>query len=235
MNVKICGDDSLPVIVFLHGFTGSVNTWHEITSLLGKQFKTVSVDLIGHGQSAVPDEVHRYSMEELLLDLEVLFETLALDKFTLVGYSMGGRAALGYTLNYPQRVTSLILESASPGLLTEEERTKRREWDRILANRILKEGVKPFVDFWENIPLFDSQKMLTKEKQLVIRNERLRQNAIGLANSLLGMGTGSQPSYWNDLKKINCPVLLITGEFDKKFVNIAREMKNNIPLLEIKQ
>ena len=27
MNVKICGDDSLPVIVFLHGFTGSVNTW----------------------------------------------------------------------------------------------------------------------------------------------------------------------------------------------------------------
>lgn len=230
LHVKSFGSDSLPVIVFLHGFTGSAETWWPIIQSLKGRFKMVAVDLTGHGKSTKPTEPARYSMEEQTADLEMLFGKLGFNAFTLVGYSMGGRIALAYTLRYPERVTELILESASPGLRTEQERMERREADQKLSEKIMAEGILRFVNFWENIPLFKSQKRLSMEQRNSIRQERLAQEATGLANSLLGVGTGSQPSYWEELSTITMPVLLITGEIDMKFGNIAREMEKYLQM-----
>lgn len=224
VGVKSKGSSSLPVIVFLHGFTGSTATWTKVMDLLDGEHKTIAVDLTGHGKTAVPKEPSRYSMAEQIADLEALFENFKLTSFTLVGYSMGGRIALAYAHRFPERVSSLILESASPGIMDKSERLERREADEKLSARIIREGIPSFVNFWESISLFNSQKKLSTEVQSAVREERLSQSATGLANSLLGIGTGSQPSYWNQLYTINLPVLLITGESDRKFGNIAQEM-----------
>lgn len=229
INIQMSGQETLPVIVFLHGFTGSTATWHEVMAQLKGRFQLIAIDLTGHGKTSIPVEVSRYRMEEQLADLESVFTYLDLTDFTLVGYSMGGRVALAYTIEYPERVHSLILESASPGLKTAAERGTRKEADAKLAGRIETEGMEKFVDFWENIPLFESQKKLAWEQRQKVREERLRQNQVGLANSLKGIGTGSQPSYWDDLATINVPVLLLTGELDGKFVDISREMKEKMP------
>ncbi|GIW50403.1 MAG: hypothetical protein KatS3mg080_1014 [Anoxybacillus sp.] len=77
---------------------------------------------------------------------------------------MGGRRlALTFAVLYPQYVQTLILESSSPGLKTEEERMKRREEDERLAQFIEQHGVASFVDRWENIPLFSSLQRLPEE------------------------------------------------------------------------
>lgn len=230
IHVKEQGSNKLPVIVFLHGFTGTSTTWTEISALLEGKFKTVAVDLTGHGKTTIPSDPSRYSMAEQVADLEALFTEMNLTHFILVGYSMGGRIALAYTNRYRDRVTSLILESASPGLKTKVERDNRKQADALLANRIQREGIPAFVEFWEEIPLFATQKKMTLAKQEEVRKERLGQNAVGLGNSLLGIGTGSQPSYWTELSMVQVPVLLITGEIDKKFVFIAREMDEILPL-----
>ena len=230
IHVKIQGDHSLPTVVFLHGFTGTSSTWTEVSALLVEKFKVVAVDLTGHGKTTIPSDSSRYSMTEQIADLEALFTEMKLTKFILVGYSMGGRIALAYTNKYPERVTSLLLESASPGLKTEQERIERKEADALLAKRIQHEGIPAFVEFWAKIPLFASQKKMSFAKQAEVEKERLGQNAEGLANSLLGIGTGSQPSYWEALPSIQVPVLLITGESDKKFVYIAREMNEMLPI-----
>lgn len=168
-------------------------------------------------------------MEEQIEDLEALFEHMKLDSFYLVGYSMGGRISLAYTIKYPERVKALILESSSPGLSEERDREERIKADKLLANKIIDEGIASFVEKWEDIPLFATQKSLPIEKREAIRKERLRQSEIGLANSLLGGGTGSQKSYWEALFSIQNPVFLITGELDAKFVAIAREMRALAP------
>ncbi len=229
INVHSSGEDDLPVIVFLHGFTGAVSTWINVMDHLAGRFKMIAIDLTGHGKTSIPDENNRYSMEEQLKDLEALFEALNLTNFILVGYSMGGRIALGYTINNPKRVRTLILESASPGLKTKEEREVRRNTDELLAKRIETEGIQHFVEFWENIPLFESQKKMSFAKRQKVRDERLSQDTIGLANSLRGIGTGSQPSYWEALQEVKIPVLLLTGEIDEKFVGISREMNEIFP------
>jgi len=229
IHVSSHGDDSLPVIVFLHGFMGSTETWGKITGQLEGKYRTIAVDLTGHGKSAVQEDVARYAMEEQVADLEALFTEMELSRFVLVGYSMGGRIALAYTIKHPKRVATLVLESASPGLKVESERMARKEADWKLSEKIISEGVSSFIALWEELPLFATQKKLPVEIQNAVRKERLSQQPMGLANSLLGIGTGSQPSYWDALESIKLPVLLITGEIDAKFVNIAREMMKKFP------
>ncbi|MGI2326267.1 2-succinyl-6-hydroxy-2,4-cyclohexadiene-1-carboxylate synthase [Planococcus sp. YIM B11945] len=226
-HVEIVNETKKPTLVFLHGFTGSSKTWLPVIARL-QEFKIVLVDLIGHGQTDSPEQVEKYAMAQQLNDLEELFAQLELEQFMLVGYSMGGRTALAYACTYPERVEALVLESASPGLRTQEEQKQRRTNDAMLAERLLKDGVPAFVDFWENIELFDSQKHLPDSVKRAVREERLAQHPVGLANSLLGMGTGSQESYWGQLEDMRMPVLLVAGALDPKFMGIAKAMQERI-------
>jgi len=215
-------------VVFLHGFTGSTKTWNPIVEQFPETIRCIAVDLLGHGETDSPIEPSRYQIKEQFMDLHELFVSLHMTNFTLVGYSMGGRIALAFALEYPNMVNRLILESASPGLITHKEQQNRIIADEKLAKRIEIEGVESFIDFWQDIPLFQSQKKLTESKKQLIRQERLQQSSVGLANSLKGIGTGQQPSYWASLDQLKMPVLLITGELDQKFNLIAQQMKNSL-------
>ncbi|PLT32195.1 2-succinyl-6-hydroxy-2,4-cyclohexadiene-1-carboxylate synthase [Bacillus sp. V5-8f] len=215
-------------LLLLHGFTGNLKTWLPLVQILESKYRFIMVDLIGHGKTDSPEDYKRYSMEKAAKDLKNILETIDVKKTNVLGYSMGGRLALSFARSYPEYVERLILESASPGLRTEEERSIRQESDRKLAGRILEKGIADFIDYWESIPLFESQKNLPLQKKLEIRRQRLLNSETGLAGSLQGMGTGSQPSWWDQLQHIDFPVLLVTGELDQKFCNIADQMKNDI-------
>ncbi len=223
-HIEIWNDNSEHTLVALHGFTGSTATWHDLAQAL-PNVRVIAIDLIGHGQTAIPEDIQRFSMEEQLQDLEELFCQLHLEKFTLLGYSMGGRIALSYAIAHPGHIQQLILESASPGLRTAEERKERCERDEVLAQKIMTNGLQSFVHAWENIPLFATQHRLPRSVRETIRAERLSQKEEGLAGSLRGIGTGVQPSNWESLAQVEIPVLLITGSLDEKFCKIALEMK----------
>jgi 2-succinyl-6-hydroxy-2,4-cyclohexadiene-1-carboxylate synthase len=215
-------------LLLLHGFTGSVETWKPFVSRWPR-WQLVMVDIIGHGLTDSPDDVKRYEIECVAADLDAVLQHLGIKTTNVLGYSMGGRLALTFAILYPHRVKKLILESSSPGLKTVEERIERIKSDEALAMEIERYGVKRFIEKWENIPLFASQKRLPEKVQARIRAERLRNNEKGLANSLRGMGTGRQPSWWKRLPELTMPTLLICGELDEKFCRIASEMAQLIP------
>ncbi|MFD1739171.1 2-succinyl-6-hydroxy-2,4-cyclohexadiene-1-carboxylate synthase [Bacillus salitolerans] len=218
-----------PKLLFLHGFTGSKQNWKGIASNLSEHFTVITIDLIGHGETDSPLDSARYEMNAACLDLNLFLEKLDINTVQLVGYSMGGRLAIAFALSYPNRVSSLILESSSPGIERIEERNLRILSDEQLAEEIVEKGITEFVNKWENIPLFESQKLLPESIQAAIRAERLTNNPIGLAGSLKGMGTGKQPSYWDQLQEIKIPSLFICGEWDEKFCTIAEEMSVRVP------
>lgn len=232
VSYTISSPEASETVVFLHGFTGSMETWNPIIEQFPETIRCISVDLLGHGETDSPIDPSRYQIQQQLLDLHELFTSFQMTKFTLIGYSMGGRVACAYALEYPDMVYQLILESASPGLKTRKERQNRIVADNKLAKRIEIEGVESFIDFWQDIPLFHSQKKLSESKKHAIRHERIQQSARGLANSLRGVGTGQQPSYWSSIDQLKMPVLLITGELDQKFNLIAQQMENSMPYAE---
>lgn len=226
-HVEMAGD-GFPLML-LHGFTGDTTTWKPFCDRWGHHSKLIIPDLIGHGKTESPNDLKRYQIEAAATDLKQLLDHLNIDKVDLLGYSMGGRLALTFAILFPDRLRKLIIESASPGLEKEEERQLRRMKDGELANFINEKGIEKFVDYWEAIPLFSSMESLPQQIKDSIRNQRLSNCPQGLANSLFGMGTGSQPSWWGSpLEGLTCEVLLLTGEKDKKFCEIAKRMQKMI-------
>lgn len=219
--------------LLLHGFTGRGASWQGITPGLVASWRLILPDLLGHGASSAPESPIAYRMETAAAYLNSMLDQVAPGPVHLLGYSMGGRLALYYALAYPERVRSLVLESASPGLETEMERTARRAADEALAEKILSQGMEAFVKSWEALPLFASQSGLPVEVLHRQRQFRLANRPVGLAGSLRGMGTGAQPALWDRLGSLACPVLLLTGALDVKFLGISRRMSERIPDAEM--
>ena len=140
-----------------------------------------------------------------------------------------GRTALQLAVRHPQLVSALVLEGASPGLAAAQERAARVAADEALAERIERDGVEAFVDEWEALPLFATQVALPRERREAIRAGRLAGSAVGLANSLRGMGTGAQEPLHDRLAEVRAPVLMIAGALDEKFSEIARGMARSLP------
>ena len=222
LNVEVGGRG--PAIVLLHGFSGSARGWGEFGRLLEREFTTVAVDIVGHGSSDSPRAVEHYRMAQVADDLVKAVQLAGFERATWLGYSMGGRAALHIAAAHPEAVESLVVIGGSPGLATHDEREARVAADEALAERIERDGVPAFVDYWESIPLFDSQKRLPRAIQDSVRAGRLACNPQGLANSLRGMGTGAQEPLHERLSIFEFPVLLMAGAEDAKFAEIAREM-----------
>src|SRR5699024_11864907 len=85
-----------------------------------------------------------------------------------------------------------------------------------------------FVDFWENIAVFDTQKKLPAVVRQAIRDERTGQSIDGLTQSLRHRGTGKQPSWWGQLNAFKKPVLLFVGTGDEKCAKLNKKMENQL-------
>lgn len=217
-------------ILLVHGFTGSVRAWGvDILSHLARNNRVIAIDLLGHGASDTPSDPRRHALPEVVEDLISLLDSLEIERPAWIGYSMGGRVALAAAIERPERVGSLVLESSSPGLESKAERADRRSSDAALAERIVRGGIEDFVDYWSELPLFASQKRLPVKTREAIRERRLRSSPEGLAGCLAGLGTGSQPSYWDRLHEIRVRTLLISGGEDSKFTSIAVRMAQLVP------
>jgi len=220
-------------LALLHGFTGSAAGWDaHLDAFAESGLLVVALDMLGHGGSDVPADPTRYRFEHVRDDLLAALPALGAgpERTVLLGYSMGGRMALYTALGAPFR--GLILESASRGLATAEERAARRTSDEALAERIERDGIAPFVGEWERQPLFASQSALPDEARQALRRERLRNTPLGLANSLRGAGTGAQPPLHDALAALATPTLVLAGESDEKFARIAWQMAEQLPNAE---
>jgi len=224
-----------PTLVMLHGFTGSAAAWgRHLGALAAYGLRVIAFDLPGHGRSDAPADARRYAIERCQQDILAALRELGVSQgqAILLGYSMGGRIAL-YTA-FSGFFGALILESASPGLEDPAEREQRRVSDEALAASIEGEGVPPFIERWENLPLFASQSTLPPECREALHRQRLQNSATGLAQSLRGIGTGVQPSLYALLPTLHIPVLLIAGALDTKFTAIAQRMVQALPQSQLR-
>lgn len=212
-------------VVLLHGFTGSKESWRELREQLRPDRRVVSIDLPGHGGTRVGIDVENYSIEHAAaMVIRLLTEVLAVPRFSILGYSMGGRLALFIALNYGAHINRLVLESASPGIADCGDRAARRHADAELAAFAESAGIEAFVKRWESIPLFESMARMPAERIDRLRRERLGCRIEELARSLRGMGTGAQPWLGGELPALRMPILAIAGALDFKFTAIGEQI-----------
>lgn len=111
-HVRDQGDrDGIP-IVLIHGSMGSLHMWEGWVQALGQRARLITVDLPGHGLTGVwPRE--EYTIDAYADFVEVLVDALNLDRFVLVGHSMGGAVAWSFAATRPDRVSQLVLVDAA--------------------------------------------------------------------------------------------------------------------------
>jgi 2-succinyl-6-hydroxy-2,4-cyclohexadiene-1-carboxylate synthase len=217
-----------PPLVLLHGFTGCATGWTPQVAAFKHAFTCIAVDLPGHGDTDVPDDPARYQMAPTVADIVALLGQIGFTRATWLGYSMGGRVALGAGVLAPDAVAALVLEGATPGIADPAERAARVASDEALAARIERDGVASFVDYWECLPLFATQARLPEERRAALRRQRLANDPLGLANSLRGIGQGAQPSLLERLGEVCAPTLLLAGAEDAKFRDLAATMADRL-------
>lgn len=150
----------------------------------------------------------------------------------LVGYSMGGRLAAETMVRHPDLpLAGLVLESAGLGPADEAARAALAERNGEWAARLRREGVASFMDWWEALPLFASQRALPPEVRAAVRAERISRDAESLARSLEGWGAHHQAdeaetlSALAELTNRDVPVLYLAGALDEKYAAAAGRVR----------
>ena len=111
-------------IVLLHGYLESMLVWDEFISLLKDEMRVVVLDLPGHGVSMINGETH--TMEYLADCVGLTMEALGVEKYSVVGHSMGGYVALAMLDKYAKNLESITLLSSTTSADSQEKCDRRR-------------------------------------------------------------------------------------------------------------
>ena len=102
-------------LVFVHGFGNDAHIWDDAAPAVADYYRTVAIDLRGHGDSDRDPEC-RYDYDFHVADLEAVLAHLAIDRFVLVGHSLGGRIGTLFAGRHPDRMAGLVIVDSAPEL-----------------------------------------------------------------------------------------------------------------------
>ncbi|MET4693552.1 alpha/beta fold hydrolase [Endozoicomonas lisbonensis] len=199
-----------------------------------EDFYLVAVDLPGHakslnvglsgGSAELSDDNVSLSDDKafaLFSDLlDLTLHQLDLKRYSLLGYSLGGRLALLHSLSHSNKVEQLLLESCHPGLESEADRELRRQADKEWAERFRTEPLEQVLERWYHLPVFAD---LNSQQRKDLMEYRLGINKNGrlLGDILEYCSLSRQPACWGQMEDVSFPVHYFYGERDLKYTEIA--------------
>lgn len=205
-------------VIALHGFTGRGSDWNVLRERM-QGHAWLMPDLPGHGPNPVIPA-------DLSAHLDCVRRSLGFftEAPVLLGYSMGARIALHAALDRAADWSALVLIGGTPGLESPEDRAARIASDAALAHRIRHLPLSEFFTEWDSRPILLGKELLPEPHLSRSREARLKNTPAGLAASLDGVGAGVLTPLWDALPDIDLPTILVTGERDTKFRDIAARM-----------
>lgn len=217
-------------MIIMHGLYGTSDNWMSIAKVLAENFKVILPDHRNHGASPHDDVFSISSMTE---DLGELFETLKIESSIVVGHSLGGKVAMDFAANYPEKVEKLVIVDIAPRNYLKEEFQSRGNHEEIV-NYLLSVDLSKYKnrkDALEDIVKIDPTKrlmffMMKNIKRLQNGKLEWKINLKAIADNL----TTILNEYSVDLSKITCPTLFIKAEksdylTQNDFDFIAKKMK----------
>lgn len=198
-------------IVFLHGLGLNRNIWNPVISELSNEFRCISIDLPGHGQST--DIITDGRMSSYAAEVRKVIDHLALKNFILCGHSLGGQISIILSLQLSASVERLILvASAGIETFTPEEAAKlKAATQHIYRNPIAAEALK------HAFPMLSNEKL---ELLMFEHINQQQQNFTRFSNLICNSVSGmlDEPVF-NYLPHLTMPVHLIYGTNDTAIPN----------------
>lgn len=254
---QLWGNSELPPVVLLHGFMQSSTSWDSIACSLTNRFCVYGLDFIGHGLTEKSKKPARYTYEDMAASVDYFLRKVVcaqekrgrekrvhtrrdltnrsqtkhtqIKRAHVIGYSMGGRIALRLLQTSSDLLASVVLESCNLGCATQAERTEAAQRNQGWVDRIQHDGMESFVDYWETLPMFATQKELGWDKLLHV--SRAANNPTSMVLCLQGSGKQAMPLTEVTLeavraqRQIGLPMLYIYGDKDAKSAAVAATLE----------
>ncbi len=217
-------------IVFVHEFAGDHRSWEPQVRFLSRRYRCITFNARGYPPSDVPQDSEQYSATHAVDDVAAVLRHFGIDKAHIVGLSMGGYAALNFGLRYPHMARSLVVAGAASG---SGPATRQAFLDECaaLANLLLDKGMDEGSRHYAS----SSTRRHYKAKDPRGFDEFCRQfaehSALGSALTMRGyqMRRPSVVELEPQLRKMDVPTLIVTGDDDIPCLEPAFFMKQTIP------
>jgi pimeloyl-ACP methyl ester carboxylesterase len=230
------GTADAPPIVCVHGYTGSADAFNALTRHLQDRFHLFALDVRGHGESAwSPSGAYRY--EDQASDLAGFVGGLGLDKFVLVGTSMGGIIAMTYAAKHGERLLGLVINDIGPDAEAGTQRITQMVGSRPDEFATLEEAM---AYRRSASPILAAR---NAEDQHELALGVLRQRADGkwqwkmdpaYIRQRVERGAPVRPPLWPALQALPCPTLVVWGtDSDVLSEAQARRMVDALPRGEL--
>ena len=215
-------------LVLIHGHGGAKEDFSDHFDALCASRRVIALDLRGHGDSAKPDDGSAYSLDLMAADVLAVADALGVDRFDLLGHSMGGMVARRIALSAPSRVAALIFMDTCAGPLPGYEQEVIELGAEIAMSQGMDE-IKRILDAMNVDEDGPAGRLLERRPDYRAFNDWKfsRVSAAMWATMLREMF--SQPDQLADLAQVDVPTLVMVGEADTPFRAPSAEIANAIP------
>ena len=229
------GEADSPPVLLLHGLRSYARTWEPVAQALSGSHLLIAPDFRGRGESAW-DPQRSYRTDTYVSDIEHLVALLGLDRFAIVGHSMGGTVAYTYAARHPEQVAALVIEDIGPGSSTETSG----------ATRILSEmadtparfgSLEEVRAYWRGIRADITEEALASRIENTVRpvgdgGFEWRLDMAGIAEARRNVDSTGAADLWSCVDALRCPTLVIRGaRSDFLPVGTCDQMARRQPLL----
>lgn len=207
MSIKLGYTDTGkgPAIVLIHGFCESKNYWTDAVTALSPQFRVITFDVPGYGES---EAIDNFTLEAVADAFAWKLELLGVQKALFVGHSMGGYIALALAERHAGLMAGLCMFHSTAYEDSEEKKAQRDKTIRYLNDNGVEAFIRPFVP-----PLFYAKNRQKCEAAIAqITEEGLKLDLKVIAASVAAMR--DRPERTHVLTDANYPVLYIVGKND---------------------
>jgi pimeloyl-ACP methyl ester carboxylesterase len=217
-------------VILVHEFAGDLRSWEPQMRHFGKRYRTIAYNARGFPPSDVPEQVTSYSQARAADDILAIVDHIGAKKAHIIGLSMGGFATLHFGLRHPQRALSLCIGGCGYGAELEQRDTFRAEAD-VIANMIRSEGMPAFAKRYAYGPTRVQYENKDPRGHAEFEAMLAEHSATGSANTQQGVQK-ERPSLYTlveEMKRIDVPTLIITGDEDWPCLKPGILMKQSIP------
>jgi pimeloyl-ACP methyl ester carboxylesterase len=217
-------------VIFVHEFAGDLRSYEPQMRHFGKRYHAIAFNARGFPPSDVPDKVSSYSQARAADDILAVLDHIGERQAHIVGLSMGGFATLHFGLRHQERALSLCIGGCGYGAEPEKRETFRTEAD-VIADMIRREGMPAFAERYAYGPTRVQYQNKDPRGHAEFKAMLAEHSAIGSANTQQGVQK-ERPSLYSlvdEMKRINVPTLIITGDEDWPCLLPGILMKQSIP------
>ena len=206
-----------PALILVHGLGGFIENWVYNIDALAKQHRVYALDLVGFGLSDKTPLT--YDINNLVLFISDFMKTQNIEKASLVGNSLGGGLVLKFALDFPEKVTRLVLVDGAGlgrGVILDFKLCSLP----FIGELLVRPGLKSITRLWKKI-VYDSSLVTPELLELSYRlaaqpgAKKAFLATLRTGIDLLGQRAGLIRPLIDALSGINKPVLITWGQQDR--------------------